>query len=322
MADISKIKLANGTVVNLKDAQGRTDLTTLLGEHALAALGAAAWLGVDASLTDDGEGVATAGVIKAYVDAQVGAINKFDIKVVSTLPTASADTMYIVYLVAEEGVASGTYVEYITVRSGAEGSYTYAWEKIGTTAADLTDYVKKTTTVAGIDLQDNITVSELQVALELGDMAYVDTATGSTTLETIDSITMKKMDITGTAAITATTAEASLTKANYTPAGSITGEAIKGGSINVTVKDAAAATEADLTYGEYTPAGSVAITKDNAMVFRFLVLFLSLLLLWMKQLRILSLSLLRLVQKMLLPLQKVLSPLLLLIVLSSLMLVL
>ena len=35
MADISKIKLANGTTVTLKDAQGRTNMTTLLGSHAL-----------------------------------------------------------------------------------------------------------------------------------------------------------------------------------------------------------------------------------------------------------------------------------------------
>ena len=49
MADISKIKLANGTTVTLKDAQGRADITTLLGGHTLNALGAAAWKAVAAT---------------------------------------------------------------------------------------------------------------------------------------------------------------------------------------------------------------------------------------------------------------------------------
>ena len=35
MADISKIKLANGTTVTIKDAKGRADMTTILGGHAL-----------------------------------------------------------------------------------------------------------------------------------------------------------------------------------------------------------------------------------------------------------------------------------------------
>ena len=52
--DISKIKLANGTIVNLKDTQGRADVTTLLGGHALGALGAAAWQAMAASISDAG----------------------------------------------------------------------------------------------------------------------------------------------------------------------------------------------------------------------------------------------------------------------------
>ena len=55
MADISKIKLANGTTVTIKDAQGRTNVTTLLGGHALEALGAAAWKAVAANITDTDE---------------------------------------------------------------------------------------------------------------------------------------------------------------------------------------------------------------------------------------------------------------------------
>lgn len=72
MADISKIKLANGTTVTLKDAQGRADVTTLLGGHALGALGDAAWRAVAASISDTDGKIADAATVKAYVDSQVG----------------------------------------------------------------------------------------------------------------------------------------------------------------------------------------------------------------------------------------------------------
>lgn len=62
MADqfISKIKLANGTVVNLKDAKARQDLLTLLGSHGLTALGDAAWKALASSISDSDEGLANA----------------------------------------------------------------------------------------------------------------------------------------------------------------------------------------------------------------------------------------------------------------------
>lgn len=265
MADISKIKLANGTTVTLKDAAGRADFATLLGTNTLTALGNAAWHAMAASISDGDGKIADAATVKAYVDAQIESIPTFDVVVVADgedLPTASKDTFHKIYL-KKEGI-SGTYAEYITVKIG-EG---YVWERIGTLDVDLAAYVKKTTKIAGIDLQDDITVAELQAALGLGNLAYANTATGSTTLETIDSITMKEVTVAGNAAVTHTSANAALTKGDYTPAGQVTGEAIKGGSISVTVKDAAAKTEASLTYGAYTPAGSVSLTKDNNGAFQ------------------------------------------------------
>ena len=257
MADISKIKLANGTTVDLKDANGRQDLANLL-----AALKEAAYVDVCEAITGSAE-LPTDLAVKNYVDAQIGTINKFDVVVLAAgqdLPTASADTMYKLYLKPETGAVSGSYAEYITVRSGSEGSYTYAWEKIGTTAVDLTNYVQKTTTIAGIDLQDNISVAELQSALGLKALAYAATASGSTTLDTIDSITMNDVTVAGNAAVTHTSTAATVNKTDYTPSGSVTGEAIKDGSIEVTVKDAATATAAALTREAYKPAGSVSGT--------------------------------------------------------------
>ena len=264
MADsyISKIKLANGTTVNIKDAQGRADVTKLLGSHALEALGAAAWKAVAANIS--GEGLVDASVVKAYVDSQVGQIHSFDVVIdpagTANGPsvTASADTMYKIYMVADEGASAGFYVEWITIRSSAEGAYTYAWEKIGSTKTDLTGYVSKETTIAGIALDKNISVADLQKALGLGAMAYADKASGSGTVQTIDSITMKEVTVAGNAAVTSKVADATLTKGNYTPAGSITGKAISGGSISVTLKDSATKTEAVLSTSEFTPTGTIA----------------------------------------------------------------
>lgn len=265
---ISKIKLANGTTVYIKDADGRANLTTLLGGHTLEALGAAAWKAVAANIS--GEGLVDASVVKAYVDSQVGQVHSFDVVIDAdggaTGPSvaASADTMYKIYMVPDGNASAGAYIEWITIRSGAEGAYNYAWEKIGSTKTDLTGYVSKDTTIATIKLDHNITVAELQTALGLGAMAYADKASGSTTVQTIDSITMKEVTVAGNAAVTSKAADATLTKANYTPAGRVTGSAISGGSIAVTLKDSATKTEASLSTSKFTPAGTITAKEGGS----------------------------------------------------------
>ena len=265
---ISKIKLANGTTVYVKDTDGRANLTTLLGGHALEALGAAAWKAVAANIS--GEGLVDASVVKAYVDSQVGQIHSFDVVIDAdggaTGPSvaASKDTMYKIYMVADAQASAGTYIEWITIRSGTENAYTYAWEKIGSTKTDLSGYISNTITIAGIRLNKDISASELQKALTLGAMAYADKASGSTTLETIDNITMKEVTVAGNATVTSKAADATLTKANYTPAGKVTGKAISDGSINVTLKDSATKTEATLSTSEFTPAGTIAAKEGGS----------------------------------------------------------
>ena len=265
---ISKIKLANGTTVYVKDADGRANLTTLLGKHALESLGAAAWKAVATEIS--GEGLVDASVVKSYVDSQVGQIHSFDVVIDAdggaTGPSvvASKDTMYKIYMVADAQASAGTYIEWITIRSGAEDAYTYAWEKIGSTKTDLSGYISNTITIAGIRLNKDISVSELQKALTLGAMAYADKASGSTTLETIDNITMKEVTVAGNATVTSKAADATLTKANYTPAGKVTGKAISDGSINVTLKDSATKTEATLSTSEFTPAGTITAKEGGS----------------------------------------------------------
>lgn len=280
MADISKIKLANGTIVTIKDAKGQADMTTLLGGHALEALGAAAWKAVAAEVTGGGEALPTAEAVKSYVTSAVNKIHNFDVVIdadgsVATGPsvTASADTMYKIYLVPSGEAAAGEYIEYITIKSGDGETATFKWEAIGSTKTNLTGYVPTSTTIAEIKLDHNITVAELQKALKLGAMAYADKASGSGTVQTIDSITMKPVTVAGNAAVTSKVADATLTKADYTPSGNIKiGDAVSseankvltGGSIAVTLKDSNTPSDAVIAATtSYSPAGTVSAKAEN-----------------------------------------------------------
>lgn len=74
---------------------------------------------------------------KAEVDQMIAAIKQFRFELVNTLPTASADTMYIIYLVPSTDPATGDVKdEYITIENGG----VYSWEKIGRTTIDLSNY--------------------------------------------------------------------------------------------------------------------------------------------------------------------------------------
>lgn len=250
-----------GTDYNLKDAAATEKLGKLIGSHAVEALGAAAWQAMAASISD--AGIADAATVKAYVDSQVGQIHSFDV-VIDTDGTAagpsvaaSADTMYKIYLVPSDDAAAGSYIEYITIRSGAEGAYTYAWEAIGNTKVSLTGYVPTSTTIATIKLDHNITVAELQAALELKAFAYAAKGTATVVAKTVSGVKATGTStgsLTGALAYTATEIGST---GKVTATGSVTGEAIKGGSIAVTLKDAEAATAASVTAEAYKPAGSV-----------------------------------------------------------------
>lgn len=261
MAYISKIKLATGNSVDIKDAEGRKNVETLLNGHAIEALGAAAWKAVAAEVSGGGAALPTAEAVKSYVDDQVGTIHNFDVVIdaagTSAGPSvaASADTMYKIYMVPSDDATAGSYIEYITIRSGEASAYTYKWEAIGNTKMNLSGYVTNTTTIATIALDHNITVPELQDALKLGAMAYADKASGSTTLDTVDSITMKPVTVTGNATVTTKAADATLTKGDFTPAGTVSAPAIDLTSTKKTfVTGLTGGSQASFTEGAFTPA--------------------------------------------------------------------
>lgn len=96
---------------------------------------------------------------KTEVDNLIAGIDQFQYQVVTQLPTASASTMFIIYLIAESGVESGSYVEYLTIDNGSSANPRYTWEKIGTTSADLDEYSKNTHKHTFTGSQGNLSVS-------------------------------------------------------------------------------------------------------------------------------------------------------------------
>lgn len=75
---------------------------------------------------------------KTEVDNLIAAIKQFNIVAVATLPTASADTMYTIYLIpSQRPETRNAKEEYITIRDGNN----YYWEHIGSTSIDLSNYI-------------------------------------------------------------------------------------------------------------------------------------------------------------------------------------
>lgn len=135
----------------------------------------------------------------------IASLNQFTYEIVTTLPTASASTMYKIYLKAASTVGtSDDYEEFITIDKGASASTRYVWEKLGTiTPPDLSNYVTKT---------------------EAGDLAYKDTASGTVAVPKTYTTTFtgkqKSVSVTGT-----TTGSVSLTKSTVDIKPSTTGTA-------------------------------------------------------------------------------------------------
>ena len=80
------------------------------------------------------------------IDSKLGSLANVDlIEVTSSLPTASASTINKLYLIAESSSATNdNYEIYVTVRTGTNGNYTYAWEKVDTARIDLSNYLTTT----------------------------------------------------------------------------------------------------------------------------------------------------------------------------------
>ena len=88
---------------------------------------------------------------KAEVQQLIAAIKQFTYQSVAVLPTASADTMNIIYLVpSDDPKTQNVKDEYITISATDQGTTTYSWEQIGSTEIDLSGYYTSQQTDAAI----------------------------------------------------------------------------------------------------------------------------------------------------------------------------
>lgn len=123
------------------------------------------------SMTADSEGLLKAYIVaqivndstvknkadKTYVDELISSLTLLDVKKVDVLPTTDISTSTIYLVPSEHPQAQNVYDEYMYIGSD--------WEHIGTTDIDLSDYLKKTRKIAGMELTSDITTQALLSAL-------------------------------------------------------------------------------------------------------------------------------------------------------------
>ena len=233
---LSKVKFGNVTYY-LKDAAARAILDTFgdIVTHDTAA-------NIVANSTD----IPTAGQVYEYVGRQVGALGT-----ALNLRSESDHTLI-------EDEAAG---DFVVESDGKEWLYDgTTWREVGSENT----YVAKTTTIAGVDLQDNITAAELKTALDLGALAYLDS--GSVKVTTIDSMNQFSTGAAGTYSVssTAVSVPATYDALDVTPAGSVSltaGTAAAAAYDKTTGVTMATAAPEEGQSATYTPAGSVTVTN-------------------------------------------------------------
>lgn len=248
---LSKIQIG-GQTYEVKDLIARENIGALsVGLDAVAAdLAALSYVKATGQFADDA-------AIKSYVDSQVGAINKFDVHVMAAgeeLPTASAETMYVLYLKPDADAASGAYIEYITVKNGEE----YNWEAIGSTKMDVTGFVTETALTEALQpyaKSADVEADIKEVTDGLGALAAKDSASGTVAGQTISGVKASGQSAGSINVALEQSEHAMNSTGKFTPAGNVSGTVTVDGEIAVTAKYAAA--DATLTKGDYTPAGTV-----------------------------------------------------------------
>lgn len=197
-----------------------------------------------------------------------------------SLPTASAETLGKIYLVASQNAPtadgsaiSGAYVEYMT-RQGSETEYT--WEKIGTTAADLTGYAKSVTingetynvtanTVALGDSFVNKVAAAQATALANQGSVYANIATDGTLTLGVASATETVMGVskmfTGSLSTTSSETDATDTAVSVKSAQAMYSSLANGKVSSVTAGDGDALTGLSVSVGGTTTAPTISVTN-------------------------------------------------------------
>jgi hypothetical protein len=234
---LSKVKFGN-TTYYMKDAAARAILDTF---------GNATLKDVAPAIADGGEGLVTSDQVYDFVNRQIGAVGDI-------LNLRSEDD--------HDDVESPAAGDFVVEADGSEWLYDgTAWREVGSEHA----YVLKSFEIAGIDMQDNITVAELQQALQLGALAYKNS--GSVKVTTIDSMSKFNTGAAGEYSVVASSVSvpATYSALDVTPAGSVTVEAGTAAAASydktTSVAISAAAPVAGTSVANYTPAGTVTVSN-------------------------------------------------------------
>ena len=219
---LSKVKIGD-VVYYLKDADVRKILDTY---------GSAVTYNVDTTFNKDSDNLATSKAVATFLENAItglsGAMHFAGIK--EELP-ASANNGEVVIVGTAEYVWSDD-------KSGGAGWILIGDEGVYATISGVeAAYVKKTLTIAGINLEDAITADELKTALGLKALAYKDSASG-----TIEGVVTAVKD------------------AKYTPEGSVE---VNLNSTSTAMASTGSFTPAGSVSGNVTAAGTVAIARDD-----------------------------------------------------------
>ena len=105
---------------------------------------------------------------KAEVNQLIAAVQQFTYQSVTTLPTASADTMNKIYLVPSTNPETKNVKdEYITIAVTDQGTTTYSWEQIGSTTVDLSGYYTSQQTDAAISNAINTALASYSTTTQM-----------------------------------------------------------------------------------------------------------------------------------------------------------
>lgn len=224
---LSKVKIGEQTYW-LKDADVRAILD---------GFGTIVTYNVSTSALDVNESIPNAGQIKAYLETQIaGLTGAMHFAGIITREAEESD------LDAIERVITSPKAGDVVVMEDTTAEYIYdgeEWREVGTEGIYLTiasaaaQYVPKGFTIAGVDMQDNITDAELRTALDLGALAQKDSAT-TTLTDYVQGITGASYTPAGTVQVTLSQTSTEVASAGkFTPAGSVAGNVTATGTVAI-----------------------------------------------------------------------------------------
>lgn len=236
MADklyLSRVQLGDN-LYYIKDSEAQAVIATLK---------AAAYKDVAAGVSAEEQGLVTGAQVQAAIANLTGAMHF--VGVVDALPGTASDGDVVIKGVKEYVYANGD------------------WHELG----DESIYALKTTTIANLPLSGNISVAALQEALGLGALAYKDSASGTVSGQTISGVKATGTS-TGSIAVdlTQTATNATLTKGDYTPEGSVAGTVTATGTVAIARSDAGTQISGTVSAPEVTVTPAVDTIKKVTSV--------------------------------------------------------